>query len=1087
MPSPFVVTPWQENFLASLLQRIFDEHSGSATDLSSVLCIFPHGRPEKYLTYMLRQRQRGGAPCILPQSCTVSDLFTRMSIEITQSVAWDAGLLDRVGLLLECVRKEDAWHDMPPQAHTFFPWGVRLASLFEECFVHTAEPENFLHMEGQAPPFAVRLLEHLGNIFTRYRDGLRTRGWTTPGHNAAIVAEYLRTNGDLSFSMFEGKTIYIAGFYALTTAEEKLFHALWKAGATVMLHADPALTSVKIKPHWSCEPLQQWAKDWKTTFVSAGSTEIPAAAPIFRYYAGFDLHSQLTALQQELKERDGEGQQLETGAVNGMPGQFIDDSEILAVPGDDGWRDTSGSWQNVTNFAADTAIVLPDCSLLMPALHHLPRMDINISMGYPLTRSPLFRLLDTLLCLQENRRESGYYWRDLVELVRHPYVKMLRPRQGVSAKGGSSEITVNATHSAEDAFSGAPREEREGLEGDDARRTLHRFEQLLRTHGRKYIDPHQLLQDFLAAPGVVEEAPSSAVQAFMQELFSATLSAFGAVQSPKAMARALEGVCSLLLAHGEHLWARFPIDAECLYRITQSLIPELAHSALATEEFSPQALFTLTRKLMDAERVPFEATPLVGLQVMGVLETRLLSFRRVYILDAVEESLPGSVMNDPLLPQSLRPVLGLPDMHTHEQVSAYHFFRLIQGAEEVVVLWQEGTDSLDERKKRKSRFVEELLWKEEQKQKRIFRTKGQDGPLSVLSAEIFPIYKKQTGIAVTPELRALMRNKLARPVSASLLDAYLHCPVKFLHERLLNIASVDSFAEDADPLSIGQMFHGVLQEFYATRSNLLLPEGEMLVAESEELLEIFHAHLQQQAFFRTMPADEATVLICAAEKRLTHFLQHQPPTTVLALEHTMTTPFLMPLSALDMAQRAASSLLAAVPLEITLMGKADRIDRRDDTLMILDYKTGRLPSAHADIWGDALFWRSLADCSPESMQADTRLLRLADSIGSIQLPFYMYLLAKTQTQTQFLGMHKESSLARCNAAWVDLANEGKEVPLFKETPDEIQYASILSEYIPAAIRFITTNMLTTPYFLPHIGKHCDWCSCIKMCMMQNAQ
>ncbi|MDR3107644.1 MAG: hypothetical protein LBU05_05545, partial [Bifidobacteriaceae bacterium] len=515
--------------------------------------------------------------------------------------AWEAGLLDRVGLLLEAVRSqaEDAalfqsLPDVAPpgeaspsdSAHLFFPWGVRLAALFEECFSQNRVPGNIAHTEGQVTPFAARLLERLSGIYARYAAGLAAREWTTPGRDAALTAAHLAKGRALP-EVFAGDSIlYIAGFHVLTRTEEILFrHLRQERDARILLHADGKI--VEGGGHWSCLPAREWAARWRAPLLLLGDLPAVNGPRRIRHVEGFDLHSQLAVLREELASP--------------------------ATEGDSAGRD------------AETAVILPDTGLLTPVLHHLPAREFNVSMGYPLAQSPLFRLIDTILRLQEGRRGKGYYWRDLVELLHHPYLKMLEPLPGDAPGGASPES---------------------GL-----RRDLNRLETALRESGRAWPDPFAALED---ARLLADEQPSPETAALTRRILETALTAFADPQTPKGMAKALEDLCSLLLSRGRHLWDRFLIDAECLYRLTRSTIPELSRSALAEEKFPPPSLFALTRQLLAAERVPFEATPLVGLQVMGMLETRLLTFRKVFLVDATEDRLPGLPAGDPLLPDALR-------------------------------------------------------------------------------------------------------------------------------------------------------------------------------------------------------------------------------------------------------------------------------------------------------------------------------------------------------------------------------------------------------------------------------------------------
>ncbi|MDL2317237.1 PD-(D/E)XK nuclease family protein, partial [Desulfovibrio sp. OttesenSCG-928-A18] len=786
--------------------------------------------------------------------------------------------------------------------------------------------------------------------------------------------------------------------------------------------------------------------------------------------------------------------------------------------------------------ASDTVIVLPDSALLMPVLHHLPDVDINISMGYALSRSPLFRLLDTLLRLQENKRGKAYYWRDLIDFVRHPYIMMLLPLAGDECGAGDGK---------------------EGEERDRAplRRELHRLEQALREQGRAYADPAALLlETYSLLPE--DELPPRPVLELLERVLRVFLAAFAGLQSPREAGLALAGVAALLLDHGRHLWERFPIDAECLYRLRQSLVPELTESRLAGERFSPGSLFAILRSLMQAERVPFDASPLVGLQVMGMLETRLLSFRRVCIVDAVDDALPGAPVGDPLLPESLRPELGLPPLHSREQTAAYSFFRLLAGARDIALLWREGGgEGVQEQKRQKSRFVEELLWQEEKKLGQVLDTAGASntpGPLRVLGSGIEPVRRRARGIRMGPEQRALLRRLLARPVSASLLDAYLRCPVQFYHERVAALMPASGIREGEDPLAVGNLLHRVLHECYGPHLGSPLPGGSELSAlMREELLAAFRSHPDYLALGAKLPADAFATLRLAGEKRLTDFLAAQPPATVIGLESSLAQTF------------QAGDLLC------TLYGKADRIDLRQlfsgqtegggqkspaerslsagvplragGELVIVDYKSGSPPYHSPELWDDAALWAALRDWTPDAAAApgrdapsfrtgaedpdeeapasahgarrppaldeapDPLLQAVYKRLESVQLPLYLLLL-KQQLAVDPDGAAAEGGAVPgfsagkdaggmalsayapgpggtldLNACWVALASDGKELPLFGEELPREKRAGILEDQVPELLRFLLRHMLGSPEYKCKPGVYCDWCSCVKLC------
>ncbi len=1028
MKKPFSIVPWQDDFLAALLDLAREE---TGDRLAKALFVFPHLRPARYLEQLIRQSTDLPKPCLMPRIVTGGALFAEICASRSGPAASEPGLLDRVGLLLDCLRAEQRQKAASGQpmfrpgqlddAGFFLPWGLRLADLLEECFIHNRRPENYQYVEDLVSPFAAALLGNLANLHRAYAGALAERGWSTPGFTAFRAAGILRERGE-ALDMFEGRAVFIAGFHSLSGTEKLLFRRLWdECGATICLHADPELVTGAAPPHWSCRELAHWARSWRAGLelrrAPGASGEPSNGGPILRFHQGYDLHSQLAALGEML---DQDGAPMRENAESGLSG---------------------------------TAVVLPDTGLLLPVLHHLPRTDLNVSMGYPLARSPLSRLLETVLCLQERRRDKLYYWRDLVRLIRHPYLSMLRPDPAGEA---GTEAPAN----------------------DAALKTaLHSLEQALR-RGQAFADPFRLLA------GLPAMAPET--EALLNAILQNTLNAWENPANLKELGLALEKLCGLLIRRGPDLWPRFPIDAECLARIRDSVIPELANCALRDEPLDSRTLFAMLRGLLAEERAPFEAYPLVGLQVMGLLETRLLSFKRVFILEATEDLLPGGTGRDALLPDVLRRSLGLPDAGRRRRLSAYHFFRLLAASDQVDIFWQEGVESggLQEAKKTRSRFAEELIWQEELKAGRLLSPAGAkrvrdpdlfpagslaDGPLRVLPCRIRPLNIAPGRILVSPQIKKSLDAFLQKPVSASAMDAYLSCPLRFFYERLAGLAPAEEVAEGEDPQALGNLLHAALQEFYAPRRGLDFEPGP---GDFLELRNIFLRRLAENPLAAQLGPDSLAMLRITGPERLKTFLDNQAQTRVEMLE----------------AQFSAGLTVNCGERILTprLYGVLDRLDFRAGRGLILDYKSGRVPEIDSKIWQDEPFWDSLAACPPADAQAGAELwpaIRLA--LPSVQLPFYLY-LARHGLAKDSSGENRRFSPAPQNAAWVELKMSGREIPVLPpDLPDE-EAAGILDERIPLLLRFILGQLAGAKTFLPQKSPKCLWCNCKGMCIIKAA-
>ena len=1039
MSRPFTLASWQDDFLETILESLLEDSTATSlskntkergSNFSDVAIIMPHKRPGLYLTQRLQNDWRFAKPLAMPRFYTVGELFALLRHTVAGTPASEAGSLDTLGLLMSCVRQLPDLHERlaslaPPAPATepgldiqrFFPWAIRLAALFEECFRHGKTPENFLYAEGSVTPYAAALLGNLGSLFSLYTTSLQNNNWTTPGLNAFTVARHIQNGGALDF--LPGKRLYIAGFFALAETEEVLFKHLWQEHqAHILLHTDP-----NASPHWSTQPLARWIHRWSAKIDARPARRQTPPFSGIRYTEGFDLHSQLEVL----------------GKIVGQ-----------APP------TRPGTQSKTSRFAADTAVVLPDTGLLMPALHHLPHTDINISMGYPLSRSPLFTLIKSLFTLEEGRRGTECNWRDLVDVIRHPYLKMLSPLAAESAPQAENETTATE----------APLY---------LRRELHRLEESLRQDEHAYADPYALVQSmYTTLPK--EAQPPREILVLLDTLFDLLFSRFHGLATPEQMGLSLKKLCDFLLAHGKHLWLRFPIDGECLFRLTQWVIPELLRCAPAKESFLPGTLFALVRSMLEAERVPFEARPLVGLQVMGMLETRLLSFRRVIIPECVESSIPGTGGADPLLPESLRPVIGLPTQNQREEVAAYHFFRLLAGAEEVHLLWQEGAEGggLADTKKRKSRFVEELVWQEEKLRGQLLTkipphatAAEATSPLQVLSQVVSPLALQHQPIPVSQPMREVLHSLLRSPVSATMLDAYISCPARFCLDRILGLKELHDINEENDPLALGVAIHKALDGFYSPLLHKPLDAGaDFSDAMRQSLTSMFVDRKEYHSMRAKLPADVFAMYSRGGQMRLERFLLNQPPTTVLALESPMNGSF--HLSGLP------------EPLVIPLVGRMDRVDIRNGSLWVLDYKTGGLPKYSSSVWEDEPFWRSLDAWLPQNpadvLSFEDPLPLVAKAFGSVQLPFYLLLLSQNMAQLpESAGLLLDPATTSCNSCWVELAVDGAEYPLFPEDMEADQRKEAVAVRIPSLFSFIFRHMLLTPAFYPQEGAQCTWC------------
>ena len=376
--TPFSLFDWRKPFLPALKDFIARRTDGCP---GRALLVVPHNRPWRYLQHLYAL---DGKPVLLPKVMTFTELLGRWREQTGEPPVHTANSLDQVALLRECVNglsRTDsglAERFSRMEMEEFLPWGMRLAGVLDELFGYGVTAADIAHMEGEVAPPAAALLAALGRIQEAYASLLRQRGWTTPGFDAC---EAVRLGGEAPESLRarDGRPVLLAGFALLTPTEDTLLRRLWEAGADICLHTDPAL-ALGGRPHWACEEHAGWLRRWQaraTLAEAAEGTERPG--PEFRFFAGYDVHSQLAALREDLlAELPPDAEAEDAARLEDTDGE--DGGAIRWVAG----RTPAGP---------STAVVLTHNGLLLPVLHHLPRKDVNISMGYPLERSPLFRLL----------------------------------------------------------------------------------------------------------------------------------------------------------------------------------------------------------------------------------------------------------------------------------------------------------------------------------------------------------------------------------------------------------------------------------------------------------------------------------------------------------------------------------------------------------------------------------------------------------------------------------------------------------------------------------------------------------------------
>ncbi len=997
MTKNFTLFDWHSPFLPALVDYICNQTNNTP---SFSVIILPHDRPRRYLIDLLRRSEKIKKPALLPQMLTMKEV-TKLFCAQNTSILQNASPLDQIYLLYKAVQdiarsegssigKHFAHMDL---AH-FLPWGARLAQLFEEYMLESVEIKPIAHLEGEVSAQAAALLSFLGQIHAKYLELLRKKMWTTQGLNALLATEEVHFPPLLNPNSMDNRHIFVAGFLTPHKTESSILKKLWQNGAHICLHTDTNMIhSLASRPllqesvHWSCAGHIKWIKEWQAKCQVY--TQGEARKPKMHFVSGYDLHSQLLDIKKLLAEQE---------------------------------NDTT---------LKSTALVLTTPGLLMPMLHHLPKQDFNVSMGYPLNKSPIFALIDAISNLHtlkskvhKTARQGTYYWRNLLHCIRHPYIQMLKtlPKQ----------------------------DDADNNHGESTRHIWHAMEKVLRNSSR-FVNPEDILSQTL----IQVEPPSQDQLNLVNDILTALLANFAQINSTHSLAQALMDLCQILLNYGYEIWENTPLDSEALYRLMQKIIPNLQGSALAQENIPSATLFILLQHLMQAERVPFEADPITGLQVLGLLETKLLHFERIIIVDATDDVLPGFAAQDPLLPDALRHVLGLPDSGKRDQDIAHNLYRLMATAHDVHFYWQEGTSNstLFDGKKSRSRFIDTAIWQEELELGYI--VKHNDAPLKTVPCLVSPIIRNAKVINVDKNIRKKLLAQLAHGISPTSLDIYMHCPQRFAWEKIYELYPLEEVNEVYDPLEVGKLLHEVLFNIYSPLKGTDVYANNI----DPQLVDTHFQDCLAKTKLNLSP-DSLIMLKLAAPMRLKLFLEKQPELThILALEQKLSTTILPNPEHMN-AQFKLKGILDRVDLRY--------IDNQRKTI-VLDYKTGKLPKLSRQIWDDDKLWLALKQWTPTANYSHELLKQISSAFSSIQLPCYLHLCRHNFKVPVY------------DASWINLAENGEEVFLLGDDLHDDMREHIVAEQIPLLLNFILTHMATAITLPPHEGEHCKYCPYGSLC------
>ena len=834
-----------------LIEEIVSHLSGADKDYSSSLVVFPGKRPSHFLRKALAEKE--GSSFLPPRIFSMDEFVDTIDGESLGHRKRKLEPIDAVAILYEIHRTspDPLGKKSFLDPDTFFPIGLKIYSDLEDLCIEGVSPRRVREIDSMAgekiPEPSARRLQSLSHFYEAFYQKIDEAQTSTRSSRYRDVSSAIaKVNLDAFRKMI------FAGFFGLTRSEKEIFRSLRSREETLFLFQEGFgldLSDLGITPEKKGAP----------------------GKPVIHFYKSPDTHGQVFGVGSLLKEKVEKGEQMDE----------------------------------------KTVVVLPTPETLFPLFHHslnlLKPDEYNISLGYPLQRTPLFGLFNNLMELVVTMDGDRLYVPYYLEFILHPYVKNLY-------FDGRADLTRILFHTMEEALT---------------ERRSKKFMSL------SEIETDETIMSFIK-DRVLDVEPGLTLKGIMDHLKAIHANTLGKMLSCRNVgdfAWKLKEVVEYI--YGKSTARLHPF----FYPYSESFVTQLdlvSRSLMKEVRFEEiGSYFNLIKRVMMTAYTPFMGTPLKGIQVLGFLETRNIKFDKVFFLDVNEGIVPEMTKEDSLLPFKVRQILGLPTYLDRERLMAYYFDTLIKGAREVHLFYVENDE------KDRSRFVEKLLW-ERQREER--ERAGLLPPERVKAIQYAVTLKGQKPRSITKS-DDMVRFLENYSFSASSLDRYLRCPLEFYYEYVLGLREREIVSDELEREEIGLFVHQVLFDYFKERTGRSLSEKDM---NPKELEKIIHVRFEER--YGKDPAGEIYLLRRQIGSHLKDFLMNYQtpklrefPTEIVALEHR----------------------LEVVKESFRLMARLDRVEKRGGKTAILDYKTSaskkylsiqfkKLDPGNRETWSEAI-------------------------------------------------------------------------------------------------------------------------------------
>ncbi|HKJ07206.1 MAG TPA: PD-(D/E)XK nuclease family protein [Flavobacteriaceae bacterium] len=513
----------------------------------------------------------------------------------------------------------------------------------------------------------------------------------------------------------------------------------------------------------------------------------------------------------------------------------------------------------------NTALVLADESLLPIALNSLPQKieNINITMGFPLEEIPLVAIFYKIFKVYTDGKDSvnkSIYFDDLLSLVKDPFLSQIEPK------------------------------------------LFYKLTEALSNSNQVYYTANNINSNF-------SETEIKQLSWFFHLIDKNN--------SPNQLINYCIHLINQLKKQSKDLEIQYLFALQKVFNQLKLLNKKYNYIT------DVKTLSTLFKKLIKLEKIPFQGEPLSGLQLLGMLETRVLDFENVIITSVNEGILPVGKTNDSFIPFDIKKHYGLPTFTDKDAIYAYHFYRLIQRAKNVFLYYNTESDGFGSGEK--SRFLTSIL------------LNNPNVKHTIISPKVTSSEKEILQIKKTSKVLDKLKTLFAEGISASALATYIYNPISFYQQYVLGIKEEDEIEETVAANTMGSIIHEALDKLYKPYVGVLL---------TVEVCNKIKQNIEKElvkAFIKIYKNGDYTTgknkLIFEVSKNyISRFISNE-------LREIQAGNKII----IQSLEKRYLASISGLEFPVKIKGIIDRVDTYNGTLRIIDYKTGNVTASQLKI------------------------------------------------------------------------------------------------------------------------------------------